>query len=283
MSAIVTLPKLDLGRRLARGLTLAEIPQVVRDVRAGWQADGVLHGELIVDLGDFADAQAALQAVDAAMQPDDPQELWSYALLLTVDKPWPELPALVEDAEVTSVRGLITTGDSDLTALGATWHAAREAGWRQMVHAESGPRLRAAFNLGFARLLGGTGLLREPELLAHLRVHRLPVLLSPSAQIAEKVVNSWQAHPLKLLTDAGVTTVVGSGWPHAQAQSLSAELEAISRHHHWKLEQLRTLMTRNAEAAAIAPEARFGIARQIESWRHRPHAPAGPKGDGWSL
>ncbi len=283
MSALLTLPKLDLARRLARGLALADVGAAVADVRARWQADGVLHGELVVDLREAPDPVAALQAMDAALQSPDPTAPWSYALLVALNGPWPELPELVRDAEVTSVRGVLATLDADLAALAPTWQQVQQAGWLRMVHAETGPRLKQAFLLGFDRLVGGAGLLREPELLAHLRAHRLPVLLSPSAQLAEHAEATWAQHPLRLLTDAGVTTVIGSGWPQPVAASLSAELEAVSRHHHWKLEQLRTLMTRNAEAAAIAPEARFGIARQIEAWRHRPHAAPAAKGDGWSL
>ncbi len=283
MSAVLTLPKLDLGRRLARGLALAELPAAVADVRARWQADGVLHGELIVDLRDFAEPQAALLAIDGALAAADGPQPWSYALLVALDAPWPELPELVADAEVASVRGVLATTAADLPALAATWQAVQAAGWLRLVAADSGPQLKQAFALGFDRLVGGTGLLREPALVAHLRAHRLPVQVSPSAELAAHTVATWAAHPLRQLTDAGVTTVIGSGWPDAVAASLSAELEAVSRHHHWKLEQLRTLMTRNAEAAAVAPEARFGIARQIEAWRHRPHAAAPAKGDGWSL
>lgn len=281
MSALVTLPKLDLGRRLTRGVALADLTATVATQRARWQADGVLHGELIVDLRDFADPAAALHAIDAGMVCDDAP--WSYALLVAIDAPWPELPELVADAEVTSLRGVIATLQANLADLTATWRAVQAAGWRRMVHAETTAQLKAAVGLGFDRLIGGAALPRDAELLAYLRAHRVPVMLSPSAQMAEKLVAGWPQMPLRALTDAGLTTVVGSGWPVAQADSLSAELESVSRHLHWKLEQLRTLMTRNAEAAAIEPEARFGIARQIESWRHRPHAPAPGKGDNWSL
>jgi hypothetical protein len=282
-AALLTLPKLDLGRRLTRGLALAELTPAVAEMRESWQADGVLHGELIVDLRDWADPVAALQAIDAGMQTLDAAAPWSYALLVAIDAPWLELRQVVEDAEVTTVRGVLATDTADLQALPAMWQQLQQDGWRRLVAAETGPRLKQAFALGFDRLVGGVGLTRETELVTHLRAHRLPVMLSPSAQIAEKTVASWAQHPLRQLTDAGVTTVLGSGWPQPVVKTLSTELEAVSRHHHWKLEQLRTLMTRNAEAAAIAPEARFGIARQIESWRHRPHAVPAAKGDGWTL
>jgi hypothetical protein len=42
-------------------------------------------------------------------------------------------------------------------------------------------------------------------------------------------------------------------------------------------------MARQVEAAALDAPRRFALARQVETWRHRPHAPAAPKGDGWSL
>ena len=282
-TALLTLPKLDLGRRLARGLALGELTAAAALLREQWQAEGVLHGEVIVDLRDWTDTAAALQAIDAGMQTLDAATPWSYALIVALDAPWPELPELVLDAEVPSVRGVLATADVELQALGETWQKVHAAGWQRMIHAERGPRLKQAFTLGFERLVGGVGLMREADLLTHLRAHRLPVLLSPSAQLAEKSVASWAQHPLRQLTEAGVTTVIGSGWPQAVSPTLSAELESVSKHHHWRLEQLRTLMTRNAEAAAIAPEARFGIARQIESWRHRPHATPAAKGDGWTL
>ncbi len=283
MSAFVTLPKLDLGRRLARGLALEDVTRAVALERQRWQADGVLHGELIVDLRDWTDTQAALVALDAGMQPEDPQAPWSYALIVALDAPWPELVEVVEDADVTSVRGVLATRAADRTQLGPFWQTVKSAGWLRMVEAETATELQQAWTLGFDRLLGASALARLPDLLTTLRAHRLPVAVSPSAQIAAGDVASWPQHPIQTLTNAGVTTVLASGWPQTVTTTLSGELEALSRHHHWKLDQLRTLMTRNAEAAAIRPEARFGIARQIEAWRHRPHPTAGPKGDPWSL
>ena len=75
--ALLTLPKLDLGRRLTRGLAIGELTAEVALQRESWQADGVLHGELIVDLRDFADPVAALQAIDAGMQTLDAATPWS--------------------------------------------------------------------------------------------------------------------------------------------------------------------------------------------------------------
>lgn len=282
-SAIETLPKLDLARLFPSGIQQDELTATATQMREAWQREGVLHGEIIVDLRQWPDAEEALRAIDAGLQPPDPETLWSYAIVGEIHAPWPELIDIVRESEVRSFRGVLASQEANLMTLGRFWDQARSAGWKRMVHAESAPQLKSAFSLGFERLLGGTVLLREKELVAHLRAHRLPVLVSPSAQVAIQSVESFAHHPIRRLTDAGLTTAIGSGYPTAHAQNLTAELDLLSRHHHFRLDDLRALMARNVEACWIAPDLRFGIARMIESWRHRPHAVPAAKGDGWSL
>lgn len=283
MSAFVQMPKLDLCRAFPSDVPSEELTAYAAGMRTAWQADGVLHAEVAVDLRAWSEPVVALRAIAAGLAEPDDERPWSHAIHLvvaTAAEPWLEW---VEDAEVTTVRGLLAPDGADLPALAPLWREATARGWLRLVHAESQLQLKGAFSLGFDRLLGGSGLLREPALLAHLRIHRVAVQLSPSAQVATGAVASSAQHPLRRLAEAGVPTVVGSAWPLAVAPSLSVELEHIARHHHWRLEDLRSLMARNAEAAALAPEKRFGVARLVESWRHRPHAAPAAKGDGWSL
>lgn len=273
-----TMPKLDLGRSFPADVPANGVASAAQGMREAWVADGVMHGEVLVDPRQWADAIAGLRAIDAGLRADG----WSYALVVRVDAPWPELTEAVADAELSEVRGILTANPA---TLGALWGQVRAAGWMRLVEANTPEQIAAALDAGCERVVGcaGLGAKNDGALVAHLRAHRIPVMVSPTAQIQAGHVAGWGQHPLRALHEAGVLTTVGSGWPASVGATLSEELDHISRHLHWRLDDLRSLMARNAESALVAANLRFGLARQIEAWRHRPHAAAPAKGDGWSL
>lgn len=144
-------------------------------------------------------------------------------------------------------------------------------------------RVAEALKLGAQRLIGGTAALQDQALVLQLRAHRLPVLLLPTAQVVTGAARSMAQHPLKKMKEAGIFTTIGTGWPTLLGTSLTAEFEALSKHHQWRLDDIRNATTRAVEAAFMGPTLRFQLARTIEIWRHRPFAGPAPKGDSWSL
>lgn len=146
-------------------------------------------------------------------------------------------------------------------------------------------RVQQALDIGVQRIIGGTIAVQKDDLLTTLRARRVPIVSLPTAQVLGNVVRGWQSHPIRKMKEAGLFTAVGSGWPTWLGMTLSEELEQVSRHQHWRLDDLRNLTTRAIEAAFMAPTLRFQLARTVEVWRHRPLVQAQAKsgGDPWTM
>jgi len=105
--------------------------------------------------------------------------------------------------------------------------AARAAGLHSVPHAgeTTGPETiwDAIRLLGAERIGHGTSAATDPELLAHLAEHRIPLEVCPSSNVATRAVASLAEHPLKAFVDAGVIVTINSDDPPMFATDLNAE------------------------------------------------------------
>jgi aminodeoxyfutalosine deaminase len=79
--------------------------------------------------------------------------------------------------------------------------------------------------LGAERIGHGTSSARDPELLAHLAAHGIPLEVCPSSNIATRAVPTLEEHPIRAFRDAGVTVTVNSDDPPMFNTSLNREYE----------------------------------------------------------
>ena len=107
--------------------------------------------------------------------------------------------------------------------------AARAAGLRSVPHAgeTTGPETvwHALRLLGAERIGHGTSSAADPELLAHLAEHRIPLEVCPSSNIATRAVATLAEHPLRTFVEAGVPVSINSDDPPMFGTTLNREYE----------------------------------------------------------
>jgi aminodeoxyfutalosine deaminase len=110
--------------------------------------------------------------------------------------------------------------------------AARRAGLHSLPHAgeTTGPETvwDALRMLGAERIGHGTSAAQDPELLAYLARHGIPLEVCPSSNIATRAVASLDEHPITAFRDAGVTITVNSDDPSMFGTTLNQEYEIAS-------------------------------------------------------
>ena len=109
------------------------------------------------------------------------------------------------------------------------FEAARAAGLHSVPHAgeTTGPETvwDAIRHLGAERIGHGTSSAADPELLAHLAEHRIPLEVCPSSNIATRAVATLAEHPLRTFVDAGVVVTINSDDPPMFGTTLNREYE----------------------------------------------------------
>ncbi|GAA3647463.1 adenosine deaminase [Nocardioides ginsengisoli] len=107
--------------------------------------------------------------------------------------------------------------------------AARAAGLHSVPHAgeTTGPETiwTSLRDLGAERIGHGTSAAADPELLAYLAEHRIPLEVCPSSNVATRAVGSLAEHPLPRFVEAGVVVTINSDDPPMFGTTLNREYE----------------------------------------------------------
>ncbi|NUR07586.1 MAG: adenosine deaminase [Nocardioidaceae bacterium] len=106
---------------------------------------------------------------------------------------------------------------------------ARAAGLHSVPHAgeTTGPQTvwDAVRDLGAERIGHGTSAAQDPELLAYLAEHGIPVEVCPTSNIATRAVERLEDHPVGRMVEAGVVVTVNSDDPPMFNTTLTREYE----------------------------------------------------------
>jgi aminodeoxyfutalosine deaminase len=104
---------------------------------------------------------------------------------------------------------------------------ARAAGLHSLPHSgeTTGPQTiwDAITILGAERIGHGTSAVQDPALLDYLREHQIPLEVSPTSNIATRVVATYAEHPLRQMVEAGVPVSINSDDPPMFSTTLTAE------------------------------------------------------------
>jgi len=107
--------------------------------------------------------------------------------------------------------------------------AARAAGLHSVPHAgeTTGPETiwDAIRSLGAERIGHGTSASQDPELMAYLAAHSIPLEVCPSSNIATRAVATLAEHPLAAFVEAGVAVTINSDDPPMFGTTLDREYE----------------------------------------------------------
>jgi hypothetical protein len=281
---------------------LGQLQQSVAHLASTWLQNGIMHVDLVVTLEHWQHLGLGphdlLVAIAAPLRQLAQQTPWSWSLV--VEWPMDGMPAQAS-AALTDLTDLAALADpqalagislglpaqqevTDLNGWSELLQAAKAAGLQRQVVAETSlPLMQAAIDAGIDRLVGGTALVTDAALTGHLRAHRLPLVQLPSWQLQAGLVDRPARSPLGALRNQGVLVSVASGWPALLGATLTDVLQQVSVSQVWRLDDLRAATARAIEAAWLLPQSRMALGRMVESWRHRPHAQPGAKGDPFSL
>ncbi|MCF6523250.1 adenosine deaminase [Streptomyces sp. JJ36] len=107
------------------------------------------------------------------------------------------------------------------------------AGLRSVPHAgeTTGPGTvwDALHTLRAERIGHGTSSVQDPELLAYLAEHRIPLEVCPTSNIATRAVEVLDDHPVRQMVDAGVLVTVNSDDPPMFGTDLNTEYAIVAR------------------------------------------------------
>ena len=235
-------------------------------------------------------AEASFSPTDFARHGLSPQEL-AVAIRSGLDRvnetrivlncdlvrdPGPEraavtLAAVLEVAAETDVRG-ITIGGSEQShppePFAPVYAAAADAGLHRTAHAgeAAGPASvwGALRSLDVERIGHGVRSVEDPELMAYLVEHQIPLEVCPTSNLRTGVAPSWEWHQVGELLDAGANVTISTDDPAMFHCDLAGELRGLA--HHFGVTDVERL-TLNAVAASWLDAAeRAALATRVNTW-----------------
>ncbi|MFF8034333.1 MULTISPECIES: adenosine deaminase [unclassified Streptomyces] len=144
------------------------------------------------------------------------------------------------------------------------------AGLHSVPHAgeTTGPRTvwDALDELGAERIGHGTSSARDPELLRHLAERRIPLEVCPTSNIATRAVATFDEHPLKEFTRAGVLVTINSDDPPMFGTDLNNEYAIAARLLELDERGLADLAKNAVEASFMDPSGKAELAAGIDAY-----------------
>jgi adenosine deaminase len=149
------------------------------------------------------------------------------------------------------------------------WRAAREAGKFTKAHAgELGPGwhvAEAVEKLGVGRVEHGFRAADDPALVQMLIDHSVVLDVCPVSNFKLKTVESYAAHPLKSLMEAGVSCTINTDDPFIFGNTVNDDYRALAREGGFTAEELVRLVRNGFEAALLPEERKAAFLAEIDA------------------
>ncbi|MEU2182790.1 adenosine deaminase [Streptomyces thermolilacinus] len=144
------------------------------------------------------------------------------------------------------------------------------AGLHSVPHAgeTTGPQTiwDALKDLRAERVGHGTSAPRDPDLLAYLAEHRIPLEVCPTSNIATRAVTDIDRHPIREMVAAGVLVTVNSDDPPMFGTDLNTEYEVAARLLELDERGVAALAKNAVEASFLDPAGKARIADEIDAY-----------------
>ncbi len=188
---------------VVRGIAIEAYTEAIEDARVAAEREHGVVLRWIYDIPGEAGVPAADDTLSFALD-HGPEALVGFGLggpEQGVPRAW--FTSHFERARAAGLRSVPHAGES--TGPGSVWDALRLLGAERIGH--------------------GTSSVQDPALLLHLAEHGIPLEVCPTSNVATRVVDHLDEHPLPRMVDAGVTVTINSDDPPMFGTTLNREYE----------------------------------------------------------
>ncbi len=147
---------------------------------------------------------------------------------------------------------------------------ARAAGLHSVPHAgeSTGPETvwDALRVLGAERIGHGTQSVKDPSLMDWLGEHRIPLEVCPTSNLATRVVERIEEHPVKQMVDAGLLVTINSDDPPMFGTDLNTEYAVAARLLDLDETGVAALAKNAVEASFLDTPGKARLAAEIDTY-----------------
>ncbi|WP_194891060.1 adenosine deaminase [Catenulispora pinisilvae] len=192
---------------LRRGIDAMAYLEAIEDARVAAHRDFGLTLKWIFDIPGESGPAAAADTV-ALIEARQPEALVGFGLGgPEIGVPRPQFAPHFERALALGLHSVPHAGES----------TGPETVWDSLRHLKA------------ERIGHGTSLVQDPELVAYLGEHRIPIEVCPTSNIATGVVKDLDQHPIRAMVQAGLLVTVNSDDPPMFGTDLNHEYEVAAK------------------------------------------------------
>ena len=230
------------------GIPIEAYVDAVEDARVAAERDHGIRLRWIYDIPGESGLPAAEDTLQFALR-HAPETLIGFGLggpEVGVDRP--QFKEVFDQARAVGLHSVPHAGET--TGAQTVWDALRDLGAERIGH--------------------GTSSVQDPELIAHLVEHQIPLEVCPTSNIATRAVDRLENHPIRQMVEAGVLVTVNSDDPPMFGTTLNREYEIAA--DLLDLDQLGIAeLAKNAVRASFMDDAdKATLAEEIDAYAGAP-------------
>ncbi|MDY7087258.1 MAG: adenosine deaminase [Actinomycetota bacterium] len=230
-----------------RGIPAKAFCEAIEDARRGAAAEFGVDLRWCFDIPGEAGLAAAEETLRIALD-ERPDGLISFGLGgPEVGVPRPQFKPFFDQARAAGLRSVPHAGET--TGPQTVWDALRELGAERIGH--------------------GISAAQDPELLAYLAEHRIPLEISPTSNVRTRAVGSIEEHPLAELVGAGVPVSINSDDPPMFGTTLEEEYAVAARLLDLDERGVAELAKAGVEQSFLDPAGKSALLAEIDAYSGR--------------
>jgi aminodeoxyfutalosine deaminase len=229
---------------VSRGIPASAFCEAIEDSRVRAAADLGIDLRWCFDIPGEAGLPAAEQTLRIALD-EQPAGLVSFGLGgPEVGVPRPQFKPYFDKARAAGLHSVPHAGET--TGPETIWDAIRELGAERIGH--------------------GITAARDPELMAYLAEHRIPLEISPTSNVRTRAVAHLDEHPLRTLVDAGVPISINSDDPPMFGTTLEEEYAVAGRLLGLDEAGVADLARAAVDQSFLPPQGRAALHAEIDAY-----------------
>ena len=230
-----------------RGIAAKAFCEAIEDARRGAAADFGVDLRWCFDIPGEAGLPAAEETLRIALE-QQPDGLISFGLGgPEVGVPRPQFKPYFDQARAAGLHSVPHAGET--TGPETIWSAVRDLGAERIGH--------------------GISAARDPELMAYLAGHGIPLEISPTSNVRTRAVPSIEEHPLATLVGAGVRVSINSDDPPMFGTTLEEEYAVAARLLDLDAAGVAGLARTAVDQSFLAPAGKQALIAEIDSYADR--------------